>query len=394
MGWSDVIFGYELPVLTPKVSIALTLASIAVIGTALLFIHARRVYPSRRCPKCGYDRTHAESEVCTECGIRPSSGAFRLPPWSTIAWISLLCIATLSWPAYKAFRWSEVRGWTPPLPAYRVEVVRTFSTGHTLQRLHCRNPFSPDYPFVLRVIDAGGTERVAYPCDGCGGSIGLWTMDEAPELIDGDEFADVIFVNSSSGTQCFATYTCYRLAPDGSVVPSWTREDGCNAVFQDVDGDGNVEIVTIDDYRYVFACGACLNPHVRTVYQFFGDGWILDTDAMRKPAPSQDAFDEVKRTLLAFDWSEEIAEDGPYDPFYTKAVGELWAVMLDLIYEGNGQTAVDLLDAVWPEHLDNRTAVLAYFIEKVRIYTGRSGTWEAIEGMQDPPVDWPAFLKE
>ena len=80
MGWSDVIFGYELPVLTPKVSMALTLASIAVIGTALLFIHARRVYPSRRCPKCGYDRTHAESEVCTECGIRPSSGAFRLLP--------------------------------------------------------------------------------------------------------------------------------------------------------------------------------------------------------------------------------------------------------------------------------------------------------------------------
>ena len=303
MGWSDVIFGYELPVLTPKVGMALTLASIAVIGTALLFIHARLVYPSRRCPKCGDDRTHAESEVCTECGIRPSSGAFRLPPWSTIAWISLLCIATLSWPAYKAFRWSEVRGWTPPLPAYRVEVVRTFSTGHTLQRLHCRNPFSPDYPFVLRVIDAGGTERVAYPCDGCGGSIGLWTMDEAPERIDGDEFADVIFVNSSSGTQCFATYTCYRLAPDGSVVLSWTREDGCDAVFQDVDGDGNVEIVTIDDYRYVFACGACLNPHVRTVYQFFGDGWILDTDAMAEdqapPNAGRDSDEQKIHSVLS-----------------------------------------------------------------------------------------------
>ena len=394
MGWSDVIFGYELPVLTPKVGMALTLASIAVIGTALLLVQARRIYPSRRCPKCGYDRTHAESEVCTECGTRPSSGPFRLPPWSTIASIGLLWIITLGWPAYKAFHWSEARGWTPPLPAYEVKVVRTFSTGHTLQRLHCRNPFSPDYPFVLRVIDAGGTERVAYPCDGCGGSVGLWTMDEAPERIDGDEFADVIFVNSSSGTQCFATYTCYRLAPDGSVVLSWTREDGCDAVFQDVDGDGNVEIVTIDDYRYVFACGACLNPHVRTVYQFFGDGWILDTDAMQRPAPSQDAFDEVKRTLLAFDWSEEITDQGPYEPYATKAVGELWKVMLDLIYEGNGSTAIDLLDAVWPPHLKNKTASLAYFIDRVRDVTDHRKNWDAIDAMQDPPVDWPVFSKE
>lgn len=389
IGWSDVIFGYELPVLTPKVGIALTLASIAVIGTVILFIHARLIYPSRRCPRCGYDRTHAESEVCTECGVRPASGTIRLPPWSTIGCIILLWIVTLGWPAYKAYRWSEARGWTPPLPAYRIESVRSFSTGHTLQRLHCRNPFSPDHPFVLRVVDAGGTECVAYPCDGCGGSIGLWTMDDAPEDIDGDGFADVIFVVSSSGTQCFATYTCYRLAPDGSAVLAWTRNDGCHAVFQDVDADGVVEIETSDEYRYVFACGACLNPYVRTVYQLRDSEWKLDPEAMRTPPPDQATFDEMKRTLLTHDWSAAIVEDGPYDPFYTKAVGELWSVMLDLIYEGNGRTAVALLDAVWPEHLDNRTAALAFFIEQVREYTGRRGTWEAIDGMQDPPVDWP-----
>ena len=97
----------------------------------------------------------------------------------------------------------------------------------------------------------------------------------------------------------------------------------------------------------------------------------------------------MKRKLLEFDWSEEIIEDRWSDRFYTKAVGELWIVMLDLVYTGNGQTAIALLDAVWPEHLDNRTAVLAYFIEKVRDYTERQGTWNAINGMQDPPIDWP-----
>ena len=375
--------------LTPKVGIALTLASIAVIGTAILFIHARRVYPSRRCPRCGYDRTHAESEVCTECGVRPSSGPFRPPPRSTIGWITMLCIATLAWPGYKAYRWSEARGWTPPLPAYQIEPLRTFTSGHTLQRVECRNPLSPDYPFVLRVVDASGIERIAYPCDQCGGSIGLWTMDDAPEDIDGDGFADVIFVNSSAGTQCYATYTCYRLAADGSAVLAWTRGDGCEAVFGDVDADGMVEVETYDEYRYVFACGACMQPFLRTVYQLSGDRWLLDPEAMWKPPPDREAFDEMTRRLLEFDWSEEILEDGPYDPFYTKAVGVLWAVMLGLVYEGNGQTAVTLLDAVWPKHLDNRTAALAYFIEEVREYTERRGTWEAIDGMQDPPVDWP-----
>ena len=80
--------------------------------------------------------------------------------------------------------------------------------------------------------------------------------------------------------------------------------------------------------------------------------------------------------------------------FYTKAVGELWAVMLDLIYEGNGQTAVDLLDAVWPPHLENKTASLAYFIDRVRDVTDPRKNWDAIEGMQDPPVVWPVFSKE
>jgi hypothetical protein len=95
---------------------------------------------------------------------------------------------------------------------------------------------------------------------------------------------------------------------------------------------------------------------------------------------------------MALDWSEKIPDRKNPDPYYTKAVGELWKVMLDLIYEGNGRTAVDLLDAVWPAHLENKAAGLAYFIGKVRDFTKEN--WEAIDAMQDPPVAWPAVSKE
>jgi hypothetical protein len=376
-------------VLTPKVGIALTLASIAVIGTAILFIHARRVYPSRRCPRCGYDRTHAKSEVCTECGVRPSSGLFRAPPRSTVGWITLLCIATLAWPAYKAYRWSEARGWTPPLPAYDVEVIRTFPTGHAVQKLLYRNTIGLDYPYAIRVIDADGTERLFRECPQCGSSIGVSVLTETPDDLDDDGFADAIFRSHSCGTQCWHTYSSYRLHPDGRVVPAWSFGAGHLCTFEDVDDDDLLEVLSFDDYKYVFACGACLSIGSDVTYELERDTWKIDPETMRSPPPDREAFDKMTQRLLTLDWSEEILEDGPYDPFYTMAVGELWREMLDLIYTGNGQTAVALLDAVWPKHLDSRTAALAYFIGKVREYTERQGTWEAIDGMQDPPVDWP-----
>ncbi|MDC0429282.1 hypothetical protein OAL71_01750 [Phycisphaerales bacterium] len=380
--------------LTPKVGVALTLASIAAIGTAVLFIHARRVYPSRRCPRCGYDRTHAESEVCTECGVRPSSGPFRPPPRSTIGWITLLCIATLAWPGYKAYRWSEARGWTPPLPAYEVEIIRTFPTGHVAQKLLYRNTIGPEYPYAIRLVDADGAERLFFECPECGWSIGVSAMTETPDDLDDDGFSDAIFIRHSCGTQCWYTYSSYRLYSDGRVVHAWNFGSGSLCTFADVDDDGLLEVRSFDNYKYVFACGVCLIIGADVTYELEGAVWKVDPEAMRTPPPDQEAFDMMKRKLLEFDWSEEIIEDRRSDRFYTKAVGKLWIVMLDLVYTGNGQTAVALLDAVWPEHLDNRTAALAYFIEEVREYTGRRGTWEAINGMQDPPVDWPAFSKE
>ena len=210
MGWSDVIFGYELPVLTPKVGVALTLASIAVIGTAVLFIHARRVYPSRRCPSAATTaRTrNRRSAPSAASGLRralPTSAPVdhRLDQPALHRHAGLARLQGVSMVGSPRM--------DPPLPAYASEIVRTFPTGHVAQQLLYRNTIGPEYPYAMRLVDADGAERLFSECPECGWSIGVSAMTETPDDLDDDGFADAIFIRHSCGTQCWSTYSCVSL---------------------------------------------------------------------------------------------------------------------------------------------------------------------------------------
>ena len=101
------------------------------IGTVVLVLgHARRYRGGSLCHACGYDLRGTRATTCSECGARVDPDTDRRPIRGIWRWVVILWIVGLAWPTYQAVLWSRARGWTPPLPRYRVEVLRIYSTGH------------------------------------------------------------------------------------------------------------------------------------------------------------------------------------------------------------------------------------------------------------------------
>ena len=382
---STVIDAY-LPTLTPKVGIAIGLTSLAGIGTVFLFVRARLIFPGRRCTRCGYDRTHATSDRCTECGTRPSTSAWRLPPTSTFLMMGLLWVTLLTWPAYKAYRWCEVRNWTPPLPRYSTEVLRRYSTGHVLVELNYRSHFEPGFPFSLELRDAAGEVRIEWTCWSC--RHGMIRVDlNVPEDIDGDGLPDIMFSRESGGNGGHEDYSYHRLHPNGEVEHVWYVEGFHDTSFRDYDGDGVIERRDVERYRYTYACGACLSARAITYSEWDGIQWVLEFDLMRQPPPSDEDFIDLVERLRDQPWSTEIPTDG-YNPYWTPSVRPLWEKMLELVHEGNGRTAAALHAAVWPTaDAPDREDALAYFVSRI---SPRIATWSGLGKYARASVEDPS----
>ena len=362
-----------LPTMTPKVGIAIGLTALAGIGTVLLVVRARYIFPGRRCTRCGYDRTHATSDRCTECGIRPSTSVWRLPPTSTFFLIGLLWVTLLTWPAYKAYRWCEVRNWTPPLPRYSTKVLRRYSTGHVLVELNYRSHFEPGFPFALELRDANGEVRVEWTCWGC--RHGMIQVDlEAPEDLDGDGLPDVLFSRDCGGNGGHQDYSCHRLHPTGKAELVWKVDGYRGTTFRDYDGDDLIERRDVDRYKYVYACGACISARAITVYEWDGSDWVLDFDLMRQPPPSTEMLATMIRSLQDQAWPPRITTVQEAVT-YTPNMKRLWEEMIRLIHEGNGVTAATLHAAVLPADRPIQEAALASFVGEI---PPRIATWSGL----------------
>ncbi|MEC8321803.1 MAG: VCBS repeat-containing protein [Planctomycetota bacterium] len=358
------------PTLSWRLALALGLGLVAVAGTITMLVRDRRLHPRKRCPRCGYERAHAVSEICSECGTRPSTSPWRLPPWSTLVLIALLWGATMAWPVQRSVAWSRDRGWSPPLPRHRTETLRRYSTGHVLQRLAIRNPFDPQYPEVIRLLGPNGETQLSYCWPHCGSSCGVGVDLSVPADIDGDGHPEVVFSYFSRGTECFLDLECFRLHVDRHPESIWKWSGTCAPELGDVDGDGRLEITSDARYRYVFAPGCCFWAPVTWVDELGPDGWRLDYERMRTAPPSETELAAIARRLRSEDWSGMVSADGMF-PHYCDGSARLWEQMVVLVHGGNGREAIDLHEAVWPKDCDQRDDALRHFISMIGVGPAR-----------------------
>lgn len=351
-------------------------------GVILLVLLARRPREQPRCRKCRFDMRGSSSLVCSECGWQARDQRALHSNNRMLWWLVPVLLACLAWPGYKAVNWSKERGWTPPLPRYKITTVKTFSTGHVVELCTCRNPRDWSGPSFLRLINAEG--EILW-----GGSGSNATGDRAtlhahlPEDITGDGRPNLVVESCTSGTGRYASCTILHFDEDG-VFDTWVLGGYCGASFVDFDGDGVFEATMSDGtLKYELACGACLPlPSViLRVQESTGDTWTLALECMRKPPPDPQTLDVMVEELRALDWSKPIDPEGMF-PYANSTVDQLWEAMLPLVYSGNGSTAIELHQRVWPKNVPYNEETLEHFLRIV-------GGWSDIVDLQDPPIQWP-----
>jgi len=205
------------------------------------------------------------------------------------------------------------------------------------------------------------------------------TVDPHPPAVAGMHFFGIVQYIGNDRTEDWIEF--YRrllgftdLPPEQPVDPTL-----------DSDGDGVPEVKMQDwSYAYEFTCFAgSYAPEI--VLRFVNDHYVIAPDLMETPAWTEEELaDKAAEILAAY---REVDAEGaetllsPSD--WGAGDGELWNAMLELIYAGHEDQALQLFNLAWPEWAEGRESALQHFSETV----GASPYWQQLVAEPGQPVE-------
>lgn len=113
----------------------------------------------------------------------------------------------------------------------------------------------------------------------------------------------------------------------------------------DLDSDNIPEIEVLDDFlAYQFSSFAS-SAIGKIIFKFSNNTYEVDADLMLKPAPNLATYEKL---ILKWQQSFRDEETGETPP------PDFMQEMTDLVFSGNNDTALQLLDASWPKNLPGK----------------------------------------
>jgi hypothetical protein len=310
------------------------------------FICSRRSVPT--CPRCNYNRSQSQSPICPECGhaFRSPRELFRRPRrWR---WVIVGLLLAFVLPAYVVQKRVRVYGWryyTYVGPVYWIDPYYTAQSvtvdGVTVEIERDRVPF--EYCDRVIVRDADG-RRVLRPFrrndyrrwyvsnpDG-GRSIGNLT----------NQAVHVALADYSGGAHCCFTHALLEIENERLSHVATLSTGNSGIEFEDINGDGIYEITLFDDvFAYWNTCFAC-SPMQKVILRWNGSRLVLATDLMRTSPPTDDELNAIA-DKIRWSWKESEGHSDILVPV------QAWGEMLELIYHGHGDAALDMLTRAWPD---------------------------------------------
>ena len=211
-----------------------------------------------------------------------------------------------------------------------------------------------------------------------------WQLPPPGTDLTGRGQPDVVIAEYSGGAHCCSTYHIFELGDTFREVAALEAEHG-DVEFVDLDGDGVPEVKMQDwSYAYEFTCFAgSYAPEI--VLRFVEDHYVIAPDLMETPAWTEEELaDKAAEIQAAY---REVAAEGavtllsPAD--WGTGDGELWNAMLELIYAGHEDQALQLFNLAWPEWAEDRESALQHFSETV----GASPYWQQLVAEPGRPVE-------
>ncbi len=173
------------------------------------------------------------------------------------------------------------------------------------------------------------------------------SQNDIPVIRDGTDVTgrgnpDMIVSLYTGGAHCCEIHYVFELAPQFKLLATLNDSDDDLAHFER-EADGHYDYLTADwTFGYWPTCFACSPSEVVTLRwtdDKNGGGFHLDTNMMKKPAPT------------TAEWNKDLADAkkvvvaGDADSIGTT----MWQTVLDLIYSGNSQSAWKFVDALGPK---------------------------------------------
>lgn len=202
--------------------------------------------------------------------------------------------------------------------------------------------------------------------------------------ITGNKIPDVIIGEFTGGLHCCNNYTIIELSDPIRTIAYIDTVDG-TASFQDIDGDNLPEIsITDDTFNYWKTCYVS-SPFPRVILRYQGRRYALAPELMYTPPPTLEQFEQQ----IAFIRAD--AHRLPASAEDESTAAELWSYMLDLIYGGQWELALEYYDRCWPDDHPGKEEFLVQFYEQLQI----SPYWPEIALMNGVAINAnPAELAE
>ena len=220
----------------------------------------------------------------------------------------------------------------------------------------------------------------------------VWVAGDIPRLlppgydITGDGSPNLLIEGYTGGAHCCTFYYLLDIGENPRVIGKLhTEHSEISAAYQLPNTPGVTLLVHDWNYAYWNTCFACSPaPMVYLSFDQEKDWFVANTEMMKTDVPPQ-------KTMNA--WVEEIQRYWDHRPEI------LWSYMLELIYGGNLDTAVELMHRSWPSEstMEIPPADVSYiehvFYELEPQPTAKNDFWQRLlDKISDSPFAEEVFL--
>ncbi len=217
----------------------------------------------------------------------------------------------------------------------------------------------------------------------------MWTRFDGPPAgtdLDGDGVPDVLIYDYTGGMHCCATVK-HIMCSDPPVLTAQISAWHHSPSYRDIDGDGRYEMIICDSTYAYWNTSYAGSPKTEAIFRIRNGHYELAGDLMRQQAPSpgqiQATIKELHGRLSRYDEfiarrkkdpdsNRKLTEEEQADEDFFLDQGwhddslhlssPVWDFLLELIYSGQVESAVNALDSIWPASKPNKVAFANDFL--------------------------------
>lgn len=199
------------------------------------------------------------------------------------------------------------------------------------------------------------------------GSYGFGDHEKFPigKNITGDGKPNLVVRTYSGGGHGCTDVHVFELGEQFRHVARFDARDAEGVSFEDLDKNG-ILTVSMADWHYIDVLAPMIaSPAPTIIFRYRDGGYQLAPDLMKKSAPAKEDLKKFAQEIRQlFEQAQKKPEEA--DMILTRwnqeyPAPQLWSKMLDLIYSGNENEALQLFEEAWPETFPGKQRALKKF---------------------------------